>query len=58
MIFFIKKKKQSLRYHETEYNKFGGENWINSIVSLAKYRGIQVEIEYAEEFYLMKYLLK
>ncbi len=54
---FIDKKVESLRFHKTEYNKFSGEKWINSIISLAKYRGIQVDTNYAEAFYVMKYLL-
>ena len=53
----IDKKKEALRLHKAEYNKFGGEKWIDSIISLAKYRGIQVEKDYAEAFYVMKYLL-
>ena len=54
---YIDKKKDALRFHKAEYDKFGGENWIDSIISLAKYRGIQVEKNYAEAFYVMKYLL-
>ncbi len=53
----IDKKKQALRLHKAEYEKFGGEKWIDSIISLAKYRGIQVEKDYAEAFYVMKYLM-
>ncbi|MBN1800208.1 MAG: PIG-L family deacetylase [Candidatus Lokiarchaeota archaeon] len=54
---FIEKKQQSIRHHEIEFNKFGGEKWIDSITSLAKYRGTQAEVDYAEAFYVMKYLL-
>jgi len=54
---YIDKKKDSLRLHKAEYDKFGGETWIDSIISLAKYRGIQVEKAYAEAFYVMKFLL-
>lgn len=55
---YIHKKNESLRLHEAEYDKFGGEKWIDSVTSLAKYRGIQVNIDYAEAFYVMRYLLK
>lgn len=54
----IEKKKEALRLHKPEYNKYGKEKWIESNVSLAKFRGMQVETEYAEAFYVMKYLLE
>ena len=54
---YIEKKAESLRCHLTEYNKFGGEEWINSMKSLANYRGIQVGKQYAEAFHVMKYLV-
>lgn len=54
---FIEKKKKSLKFHKTEYEKYGGEKWINSIISMAKYRGIQVDVDYAEAFFVMKYLI-
>lgn len=47
-----------MRIHKTEYDKYGGEKWTESIISLAKYRGIQVEKDYAEAFYVMKYLVE
>ena len=47
-----------IRLHKVEYAKYGDEKWINSITSLAKYRGTQVDTDYAEAFYVMKYLLK
>ena len=55
---FIEKKIEALRFHETEYSKFDGEKWIDSIMSLAKYRGIQVDSDYAEAFYVMKYFIE
>lgn len=55
---FLDKKCKALRLHNTEYVKFGEEKWIESVRSLAKYRGIQVDIDYAEAFYVMKYFLK
>jgi LmbE family N-acetylglucosaminyl deacetylase len=53
----VDKKTEALRLHKAEYEKFGGEKWIDSIISLAKYRGIQVERDYAEAFYVMKFLM-
>lgn len=55
---YINKKIEALRLHKSEYEKYGGEKWIDSINSLAKYRGIQVNTDYAEAFYVMRYLLK
>jgi len=55
---FIKKKNEALRRHQTEYSKYDGEKWIESIISLAKFRGIQVGAIYAEAFYVMRYLLE
>lgn len=55
---YIEKKKEALRLHKPEYNKYGQEKWIESNVSLAKFRGMQVEAEYAEAFYVMRYVLE
>jgi len=55
---YIEKKKQAIRIHKPEYDKYGKEKWIESNVSLAKFRGMQVETEYAEAFYVMRYLLE
>ena len=55
---YIEKKKETLQTHKTEYEKYGKEKWIESNVSLAKFRGIQVGILYAEAFHVMRYLLK
>ena len=55
---YIEKKKEALRVHQAEYNKYGKEKWIESNVSLAKFRGMQVETEYAEAFYVMRYVLE
>ena len=55
---YITKKIEALRFHRSEYEKFDGERWIDSIMSLAKYRGIQVDSDYAEAFYVMKSLME
>lgn len=55
---YINKKSKVIRLHKTEYQKYDEEQWIDSIISLAKYRGMQVNTKYAEAFYLMKFLLE
>lgn len=55
---YIEKKCNAIRYHKTEYDKFGGEKWIEDVKSLARYRGMQVNVDYAEGFQVMKYLLE
>jgi N-acetylglucosamine malate deacetylase 1 len=52
----IEKKCESLRCHKTEYDKFNGEEWIESVIAMAKYRGIQVGVKYAEAFNVKKQL--
>lgn len=54
---FINNKSEAIRLHKTEYRKYDEEQWIESNISLARYRGMQVGTKYAEAFYLMKYLL-
>lgn len=54
---YIEYKIKALRLHYTEYEKYNGEMWLDSIKSMAKYRGLQVHVDYAEAFHLMKYLL-
>jgi len=55
---YIEKKNNALRMHETEYTKYDKEEWIDSVNSLAKYRGRQVGTKFAEAFYVMKYVLE
>ena len=55
---YFDKKAEALRLHKTEYNKYGKEDWIESIKGQARYRGRQVGTHYAEAFYLMKFLLE
>ena len=55
---YIDKKCEALRYHKPEYEKFGHEKWIEDVKSLARYRGMQANVNYAEAFHVMKYLLK
>lgn len=54
---YINLKSKALTLHKTEYEKYNGEKWLESIISLAKYRGLQVNKDIAEAFYVMKYLL-
>ena len=55
---YIEKKNKALRMHKTEYYKYDEEEWIDSVNSLAKYRGRQIGTKYAEAFYVMKYVLE
>jgi LmbE family N-acetylglucosaminyl deacetylase len=54
---YMDKKCESVRYHKTEYIKFGSEKWIEDIKSLSRYRGMQVNVNFAEAFHVMKSLL-
>ncbi len=55
---YMDKKCEALRYHKSEYEKFGSEKWIDDIKSLARYRGMQTNVTYAEAYHVMKYLLQ
>ena len=48
----------ALRMHKIEYDKFNGEEWIESVKSLANYRGMQIGVKYAESFSVKKQLRK
>ncbi len=54
----IKTKLDALKMHSTEYEKFGGEHWLQSIKSLANFRGIQIGVQYAEAFNVIKQFRK
>ena len=55
---YIEKKKETFHLNEPEYNRYGEGKWMESHVSLAKFRGIQVDTDYAEAYYVMRYLLE
>ena len=50
----IDKKIASLKEHKSEYNKFGGESWINGVESRAGFRGYEIGKQYAEAFELLR----
>ncbi len=45
----IDRKIQSLRCHESEYDKYG-EQWIEGVESRCRYRGYEMQARYAETF--------
>ena len=44
----------SLKKHKSEYNKFGGENWIEGVRSRAGFRGYEMGVKYAEAFEILR----
>jgi len=47
-------KENSLRKHESEYNKFGGEYWIGGITGRARFRGYEMGSQAAECFEILR----
>lgn len=41
---------KSLKCHRSEYNKFGGEDWINGVKCRSGFRGYEIGKKYAEAF--------
>lgn len=50
----IEKKKNALKEHKTEYNKFGGEDWIKGIESRCGFRGYEIGKRFAEAFEILR----
>lgn len=50
----IDKKVASLREHKSEYNKFGGENWIEGVHARCGFRGYEIGRKYAEAFEILR----
>ena len=50
----IEKKMASLKEHTTEYNKFGGEDWITGVQSRAGFRGYEMGTRYGEAFEILR----
>jgi len=46
----LEMKCNALRSYTSEYKKFGGEKWIETVVALARMRGFKLGCEYAEAF--------
>lgn len=45
---------KSLKCHKSEYNKFGGEDWINGVESRCGFRGYEIGKKYAESFEVLR----
>ena len=45
---------KSLKCHKSEYNKFGGEDWINGVKSRCGFRGYEIGKKYAESFEILR----
>lgn len=50
----IDKKVASLREHKSEYNKFGGEDWIEGVHARCGFRGYEIGKKYAEAFEVLR----
>lgn len=46
----LQKKIDSLRCHESEYNKFGAEDWVEGVRCRCGFRGYEIGVKYAEAF--------
>ena len=51
---FVETKINSLKCHESEYNKFGGEDWIAGVKSRCGFRGYEIGKQYAEAFEVLR----
>ena len=47
-------KKDALKKHASEYNKFGGEDWIDGVTARAGFRGYEMGTKYAEAFEVLR----
>ncbi len=45
---------ESLKKHKSEYNKFGGEDWIQGVKSRCGFRGYEIGKKYAEAFEILR----
>ena len=50
----IDQKKDSLREHKSEYNKFGAEDWVTGIECRCGFRGYEIGKKYAEAFEILR----
>ena len=50
----IDKKVASLREHKSEYNKFGGEDWVQGVHARSGFRGYEIGQKYAEAFEVLR----
>jgi len=45
---------ESLKCHRSEYNKFGGENWVEGVKCRCGFRGYEIGKKYAEAFEVLR----
>lgn len=50
----VSKKINALKKHKSEYNKFGGEDWIAGIEHRCGFRGYEIGTHYAEAFEILR----
>lgn len=50
----IEKKIASLKCHESEYHKFGGEDWVEGVKCRCGFRGYEIGKKYAEAFEVLR----
>lgn len=50
----LKDKLASLREHKSEYDKFGGEDWITGVMCRCGFRGYEIGKQYAEAFEILR----
>jgi LmbE family N-acetylglucosaminyl deacetylase len=46
----VEQKLQALRQHRSEYEKYGGEKWIEGVEARSRYRGYEMGARYGEAF--------
>ena len=50
----VDKKIAALKFHESEYNKFGGEDWVEGVRCRCGFRGYEIGKKYAEAFEILR----
>ena len=50
----VDKKIAALKCHESEYNKFGGEDWVEGVRCRCGFRGYEIGKKYAEAFEILR----
>lgn len=50
----VEKKIQSLKCHASEYNKFGGEDWVEGVRCRCGFRGYEIGKKFAEAFEILR----
>lgn len=50
----LEKKIESLKCHESEYNKFGAEDWVEGVRCRCGFRGYEIGAKFAEAFEILR----